>query len=675
MNTPPNPLAKGRILIVDDTQENIRILDKALTDRGYEVRGVLNGSMALRVAQSAQPDVILLDILMPDLDGYQVCQALKSRQQTCTIPVIFISALDDTLDKVKAFTVGGVDYITKPFQIEEVLARIANQLAIQAAQTEIRQLNAELEERVLQRTTQLSESNRQLREEIKQRQQVEEALRQSEDRFRRAILFAPFPIIIHAENGEILEINQTWTKLTGYTLADIPTMPDWTEKAYGDQGQTAQLRINQRYQQNGKIDEGVFPITTRTGEKRIWYFSSAHLGRLPDGRQLFILAAIDITRQKLAEKDRNRLIAILEASKDISVLRILKAQALWNNIQTKQLLGLPADADISQRKISDYHPQWALEIIQRQGFPLASRDGVWVGETAVLQADGGERPVSQMIIAHKSPAGNVEHFSTIMRDISSLKSAEAEIRQLNADLEARVRRRTAQLEATNQELETFSYSVSHDLRAPLRHIQGFVSALRRHLDLGDNIEDQKPAHYLKLIEESGHRMAQLIDGLLKLSRIGRQELILQSIDLQPLVQAVMDVVMSDNHDRTIEFQVGALPVVRGDAALLQQVFTNLIINAVKFSRDRTSPKIEIGALPNNTLFVKDNGVGFSMDYADQLFGAFQRLHSQHQFEGTGIGLSIVQRIINRHGGEIWAESQPNQGAAFYFTLNNIYPES
>ncbi|WP_346292700.1 response regulator [Sphaerothrix gracilis] len=672
MNIPLNQAVKGRILIVDDIPENLRVLDRVLTKHGYEVRGVLSGAMALRAAESAQPDVILLDIRMPDLDGYQVCQALKSRQQTRKIPVIFLSALDDTLDKVKAFAAGGVDYITKPFQTEEVLARIQNQLIIQAAQAEICQLNAELEARVLQRTEQLSASNRQLQAEINQRRKTEQALRQSEERFRRAVLYAPFPIIIHAEDGEILEINQTWTELTGYSPQEIPTISAWIERAYRGDEAAVRAHINRLYHQRGTADEGEFTLTTRTGEQRIWYFSSANLGQLPDGRYSVISMAVDVTEQKLAEQDRDRLITILEASTDYIGIANPQGQALWSNTQAKHLLGLAADADVSQKKIPDYHPQWALDIVERQGIPTASHHGIWVGETAVRQADGNELPVSQMIIAHKSETGDIEYFSTIMRDISSLKLAEAEIRQLNADLEARVSQRTVQLEAANQELKSFSYSVSHDLRAPLRHIQGFVTALRRQLEQGDSLADSKSAHYLQVIEASSSRMEQLIEGLLKLSRIGRQELVLNTVELQPLVQSVIDVVLAEFEASTIDLQIGNLPAIMGDTALLQQVFTNLLSNAIKFSRDRRPAKIEVGSLPDSTIFVRDNGVGFSMDYADQLFGAFQRLHSRQQFEGTGIGLSIVQRIIHRHGGSVWATSQPDEGATFYFKLIEPY---
>ncbi|XGV99408.1 MAG: PAS domain S-box protein [Leptolyngbya sp. BL-A-14] len=275
----------------------------------------------------------------------------------------------------------------------------------------------------------------------------------------------------------------------------------------------------------------------------------------------------------------------------------------------------------------------------------------------------------------KKPNGEVYALIGTSRDITELVKA----RQALAD-------RTAQLEIANQELESFSYSVSHDLRAPLRHLTGFVAALTDQLTRNGQLTDPKVSHYLQILQNSSQTMGQLIDGLLTLSRVGRRQKAFVPVNLNHLVATVL-AQRSETHEAEpragessqppIQFQVGELPTVLGDATLLQQVFANLLDNAVKFSRGHeTSAKqncqpveIEIGSLSDGTIFVRDHGVGFKMEYADQLFGAFQRLHSRSEFEGHGIGLAIVQRIIHRHGGKIWAESQPNQGATFYFKLN------
>ncbi|MDX2255680.1 MAG: PAS domain S-box protein [Pseudanabaenaceae cyanobacterium bins.39] len=245
-------------------------------------------------------------------------------------------------------------------------------------------------------------------------------------------------------------------------------------------------------------------------------------------------------------------------------------------------------------------------------------------------------------------------------DISNRKMIEAQILQTSH-----------QLQLINRELETFCYSVSHDLRAPLRHMNGFVNALEQQLQKYDLLKEPKIGHYLQVIANSSQKMGLLIDGLLTLSRYGRRPLDLQELSVRELVNEAIEIISADqksSHD--VDFVIGELPQVIGDRVLLQQVFRNLIGNAVKFSQNQPSPQITITSLPNLTVVIADNGVGFSMEYADKLFGAFQRLHNEKEFEGTGIGLAIVQRIMQRHHGHVWAESAPNQGARFFLQFNS-----
>jgi len=226
-----------------------------------------------------------------------------------------------------------------------------------------------------------------------------------------------------------------------------------------------------------------------------------------------------------------------------------------------------------------------------------------------------------------------------------------------------------QLENTNRELESFSYSVSHDLRAPLRHVNGFVNALKQQLKDHEALSNPKVAHYLQVIENSSQKMGQLIDGLLALSRYGRRPLESRPVSIRELVDEAIEMIRTDpSYNPLIEFAIGDLPTTVGDPTLLQQVFCNLIGNAIKFSRHQPRPYIEIDSFPDHTIRIKDNGVGFQMEYADKLFGAFQRLHNEKEFEGTGIGLAIVQRIVQRHGGSIWAEGYPDQGAIFFIKI-------
>ncbi len=236
---------------------------------------------------------------------------------------------------------------------------------------------------------------------------------------------------------------------------------------------------------------------------------------------------------------------------------------------------------------------------------------------------------------------------------------------------AKVAAINSQLETANKELEAFSYSVSHDLRAPLRHMHGFAKILLE--DFGPSL-DPSARHYLHRIYEATQHMGRLVDDLLNLSRVGRQALHLERTGLNALVEEVLTDLQGETRGRQVDWRVGSLPTVECDPNLIKQVFTNLLSNALKYTRPRERAVIEIGQMAadgRGALFVRDNGVGFDMKYADKLFGVFQRLHAQDDFEGTGVGLALVQRIVRKHGGEVWAEAELDKGATFYFTLGAL----
>lgn len=298
-------------------------------------------------------------------------------------------------------------------------------------------------------------------------------------------------------------------------------------------------------------------------------------------------------------------------------------------------------------------------------------------EWTLTRKDGTRVPANLSVTALRDEGGNIAGFVGLIYDLTERKQREAEIHQLNQELEQRVAERTAQLTEANKELEAFAYSVSHDLRSPLRHIDGFLGLLKE--QAGDSFDAQSE-HYMDTIAKSVKRMGELIDDLLSFSRMGRQEMTRAPVDLGALVDEVIHEFEPEAEHRSVDWRIGELPVVFGDCAMLRVVLANLISNALKFTQTREQTIIEIGALEDEpghenetVVFVRDNGVGFDMRYANKLFGVFERLHSFKEFEGTGIGLANVNRVISRNGGTTWAEGKVGVGATFYFSLPRERP--
>jgi PAS domain S-box-containing protein len=385
-----------------------------------------------------------------------------------------------------------------------------------------------------------------------------------------------------------------------------------------------------------------------------------------DGRKLYTVILRDVTQRKRAEeelKEQSRILDLAPVLIRDTTDRIL----LWNT-GSEQMYGWTQDEavqKITHQLLQTEFPR-PLEEIKARLYAY----GQWRGELVHTTRDGKRLVVASTWVLHKDGQGKPKAVLEINNDITERRRAEEEVLRLNQELEHRVADRTAQLEAANKELEAFSYSVSHDLRAPLRHINGFSQAL---LEDYEEKLDAIGKDYLHQVIDASREMAQLIDDVLQLARVTRSEMRREAVNLSDIAVAIV-AELRKGSARTVVVKIEDKLLTYGDKRLLRIALNNLIGNAWKFTSKRQDAEITLGSqIKNNqkVYFVRDNGAGFNMKYVDKLFGAFQRLHSADQFEGTGIGLATVQRIVHRHGGTVEAEGEVDGGATFYFTISDL----
>jgi PAS domain S-box-containing protein len=377
----------------------------------------------------------------------------------------------------------------------------------------------------------------------------------------------------------------------------------------------------------------------------------------------------DITGRREAEEVRSFLVAIVQSSDDAIIGKNLQSIIVSWNLGAERMFGYTAAEMMGQpvtRLLAPDRPDEETHILQE-----AIQGTTNQFETVRIGKGGVPIDVSLTVSPIRGAGGAIIGISSIARDITERKRTEERIRQMNIELEQRVQERTAELTAAHRDMEAFTYSVAHDLRAPLRHIDAFTRILYE--DFASALPPEAK-RFLENIRNGSRNMSHLVDDLLNLARVGRQGLKRQPIALGGLVKEVIADLKQDTEGRQIEWRIQPLPTVEGDAGLLRQVYANLLGNAIKYSRPREKAVIEVGLRQvngNAALFVSDNGVGFNMKYADKLFGVFQRLHRSEEFEGTGVGLATVDRIVRKHGGNIWADAAENQGATFYFTMAGL----
>jgi len=364
--------------------------------------------------------------------------------------------------------------------------------------------------------------------------------------------------------------------------------------------------------------------------------------------------------------ERTQQASLLDLTHDSIFVRDMNFLITYWNKGALELYGWSAEEALGKRSHELLHTEYPKPLEEIRGELV--RTGRWEGELRRKTAGGNEVVVASRWSLRRDEQGRPAAILETSNDATERKRREEEIELLNEALAMR----SKELEGTNKELEAFAYSVSHDLRAPLRHMAGYAELLQKRISA---VLDEKGHRYMAMILESAKRMGNLIDDLLAFSRIGRAETQKTQVNLEQLVKEAVSDVKQEASGREIVWKIGALPVCYGDRSMLRLVFINLLSNAVKFTRPRPRAEIEVGCANGERgdveVFVKDNGAGFDMKYASKLFGVFQRLHQTESFEGTGIGLATVQRIIHRHGGQVRAEGAVDQGATFYFSVPRV----
>ncbi len=470
-------------------------------------------------------------------------------------------------------------------------------------------------------------------------------------------------MVIIDEAGEVVFINSQTEKLFGYPREELLGQP--VERLLPARFQHRHIAHRETYFHDPRLRPMGADLALHAARKDGREFPvEISLSPLRTADGLLVTAAIrDITDRRRAEK---KFEGLLESAPDAMVMVDHNGLMVLVNSQTERLFGYSRQ-ELLGKSVELLIPQRHRTAHAGQRLNFFSHPHVRPMDSGVelygLRKDASEFPVDISLSPLDTDEGT--YVTAAIRDISDRKRAENEIRKLNLELQDRI----SELADSNRELEAFSYSVSHDLRAPLRQIDGFSKIL---LEEASDALTPDQRECLRQVRMGTRQMGQLVDALLNFSRLGRRSLNLELIDLNALVGEIVSDLQREIRDRDVRWRLGPLSRVHCDRPLLRQALWNLLANAVKFTRKHEHAAIEVGQTTSDrqeVFFVRDNGVGINIKYADKLFGVFQRLHLQEDFEGTGVGLAIVQRIILKHGGRIWAQSEPDAGATFFFTLS------
>jgi PAS domain S-box-containing protein len=515
---------------------------------------------------------------------------------------------------------------------------------------------------------------------ITERKKVDQALRESEEQYRTLIEKIQAAVVVHNADTSILMSNSLAQEFLGLTrdqmLGKMSIDPYWHfSDENGKYVDIDKYPVNLVLSTGKKLRNYVLRVHRPSLENEVWVLVNADPVYNKDKQIIQVIVTfIDITQRKKAQSDLEEERKLFIGGPNVAFK--WKSDEGWSIEYVSPNIA----------KVFGYSPEYLMNskikyinLIHQNDLKYIT-DEIRINEEKklsyfeleyrIIRADGEPRWIYNFITVVRDSNGEVTHYNGHIIDITEDKQAKDEIQKLNLNLEQRVAERTKQLESLNKELESFSYSISHDLREPLFHIEGYIRLLEEKVN---SSLDNEGRSFISSIYKSTKHMTHLIDDILTFSRTGYQELIFNSVDMSKLVDDVIVEFKTEFLNRTIHWNISSLPEVKGDKILLHQVFTNLISNAIKFSAHKTQAKIDIGHLVSeseNIFYVRDNGAGFDMKFVNRLFNTFERLHSKEEYKGTGIGLANVRRIIERHGGRTWADGEVNKGATFYFSIPN-----
>ena len=694
-----NKKGPTKVLVVEDSSTQAEKLKYLLEKNSYSVLTANCGKEALELLTKQKPAIIISDIIMPGMDGYELCRHIKHDENLKHIPVILLTALSDIADILKGLECNADNFVTKPYDESFLLSKIdhillsnesnpsekvqsgievavsgkkflitsqrrqiidlllsTHEIALQqknqllAVQEQLKASNEQLQQRIEERTAALNEAKR-----------AGEAMRESESKYRN--LFENMTEEVHfwqlVRDGE--GRIKTWRLID----ANPPTLRTWdktreqvlgktTDEIFGPGATEHYMPVVQKIFAEGKpyFYEDYFPNLDK-----YFRFTSVPFGEhyITTGADISDIKKVELalreSEQRLKYHAQNSPLAVVEWDADYVVIQ-------WSK-EAERMFGWTGEETLGKRIDT-------LNMIHEEDIPI-------VNKTMERLSSGKEPIVVSSNRNHTKSGAVIEciwYNSVLVDDKGKMASTMSLVQDITErkKMEDALQRNVEQLGAANKELESFSYSLSHDLKSPLRAMMGFGKIL-----LDDQFDklDSTGRDFLQRIIGSADKMNGLIDDMLSLAKISRQEMTNQEIDLGEMARSIVGALQQNEPARIVDVVIAPDAKANGDARLMNIALSNLLGNAWKYSSKTPKPKIEFGIMEKNcerAYFVRDNGVGFDMKQSKRLFTPFQRLHSESQFAGTGIGLAIVKRVIQRHGGKVWAESEINEGATFCFTM-------